>query len=468
MSMKQLSGLDAAFIHQESPRTPMHVSPVLIYGNSGDSSPGLTIDTLSQAFSACLTQSPVLRQKLLGLPMGVDEPYWVRDKNFNLAQHISEYELPRPGGWQQLKQLLARLHSQGLPMDRPLWHASLITGLDTIDGLPAGSSALMLKVHHAAIDGVSLARLIAGLHDSGRKISDVSTPDTQIAPDRVEMWNRANRKQWMRPLKLMSTVSRLIPAITKLRELHKPAELSSKTGHIKTRFNAEVTRTRVIGAVQIPLQALKSIKRGVRRVTLNDIAVSIVGGALRAYLQHHGELPSASLVCGAPVNLRRRDDSTGGNNIATMQIGLATDIADPVERLRAVHQYALLGKTKINTLGSGTVMDISDSVAPGVLAEGLRALSYASTRVSEIPVPFHVMISNVPGPATAEFLCGAPLHFLIGLGPIRHSMGLFHIVTHSADLYTISFTSCGAMMPDAEFYERCLHESYASLLAASV
>jgi diacylglycerol O-acyltransferase len=109
---------------------------------------------------------------------------------------------------------------------------------------------------------------------------------------------------------------------------------------------------------------------------LNDIALSVVGGALREYLLAHGELPETSLVFGAPINLRSRDDNSTGNKIATMQVGLATDLADPIERVRTVHQYALMG---INTLGTGSVMDTSDSVAPSLLAEGLRALSFAST-----------------------------------------------------------------------------------------
>jgi hypothetical protein len=102
-----------------------------------------------------------------------------------------------------------------------------------------------------------------------------------------------------------------------------------------------------------------------------------------------------------------------------------------------------------------------------MLAEGMRALSFASTRVSEMPVPFHVMVSNVPGPLEPIALHGAPLHSLIGLGPIRHSMGLFHVVSNSAEYFTISFTSCRSIMPDAEFYEQCLQESFWELLAAS-
>ena len=446
----------------------MHVSPVLIYGPRAGTSRSLDISAVRQTFRNSLQNSPILTQKLLSLPMGMDEPYWVNDEKFDLKQHIGECDVPPPGSWEQLKILLARLHAKGLNMDKPLWYAWFITGLDNIEGIAPGSSALMLKIHHAAIDGVSLAGLVAALHDGEANEANQPGIGQQGAPDHVAMWSRANLKHWTRPLKLASTVSRLIPAVSKLRELKKTAELSSSTKHSKTRFNGAVTQGRVIGTLQFPVQDLRAIKREVRRVTPNGIAVSIVGGALRKYLQAHGELPQASLVCGAPINLRSREDGTVGNKIATMQIGLATDIADPLERVRAVHQYALLGKARINILGTGTVMDISESVAPGVLAEGLRALSFASTRVSEMPVPFHVMISNVPGPSKPISLDGAPLYSLIGLGPIRHSMGLFHVVSNSAEIYTISFTSCRSIMPDAEFYERCLRESFEELLTAAL
>jgi len=444
----------------------MHVSPVLIYGVNKENGKGLLIDSVKEAFRDCLTHSPILTQKLVSLPMGMDEPYWVNDRAFNLEQHISEVKLPSPGSWQQLKSVLARVHANGLDMERPLWQASVITGLNDIKGLPSGSTAVVLKIHHAAIDGVSLALFIAALHDDKIPTGSAKTSAAQVPPDQIEMWNRANTKQWTRPIKLLHTIGKLIPAVSKLRELKTTGKMSSTIKHSKTRFNAEVTYGRVIGTAHIALQDLKTIKRVVRRVTLNDIAVAIVGGALRQYLMQHRELPNTSLVCGAPINLRSRGDGRIGNNIATMQVGLATDVADPVERVRAVHQYALMGKAKINTLGTGTVMDISDSLAPGLLAEGLRAISFASTRVSEIPVPFHVMISNVPGPIEPIALHGAPLQLLLGLGPIRHSMGLFHVVSNTAETYTITFTSCSSILPDADFYEQCLRESVAELMAA--
>jgi diacylglycerol O-acyltransferase len=464
--MNQLSGLDTAFILQESTYTPMHICPVLIYGPDETNQQTLSLSTIKQAFSNSLTTAPILTQKLLSLPLRVDEPYWTVDKNFSIDQHFNEQTLPSPGDWDQFKAVAANIHSKGLDLKRPLWHATLITGLDDITHLPKGSSAVVLKIHHAAVDGVSLSRLIATIHGDISNIITASPANTS-APNLVERWHRANFKNFNRPYKLMRTVSRLVPAMSKISPLKRTTALTSKTHHANTRFNTQVTPNRVIGSALLRFEDLKTIKRKVRRVTYNDIALSIVGGAIRLYLEHHNDLPKKSLVCGAPINLRQSNDSSTGNKIATMQVGLATDIANPVERLRAVHQYALIGKASINNLGTGTIMDISDSMAPGILAEGLKVLRYATT-VGDIPLPFHVIISNVPGPAKPISLDQHPLHWVIGLGPIRHSMGVFHVITRCADNHAISFTSCSSIMPDPTFYEQCLNTSAANLLDAAL
>lgn len=462
--MSQLSGLDAAFVHQESPATPMHVSPVLVYAPNPSTGQSLNLECLQTIFTQAIASIPFLTQKLKIVPLGMDEPYWRKDRDFDIDHHLSEQALPAPGDWSQLKHTLARLHADGLDMKRPLWHATLITGLDAIEDLPEDSAALMVKIHHAGIDGVSLARLIMTLHGEGGFDHETTVSTADI--DSLTVWNRATFKNWLRPIKLADTVSRLIPKVAKLNSADAPAQLNSTTNHDKTRFNVKLSKPRVVGSLRVSVDDFKRIKRSVGRVTYNDIAVSIVGGALRAYLLSKNELPETSLVCGAPVNLRSAGDHSSGNKIATMQIGLATDIDDPVDRLRAVHQYALIGKQRINTVGTGTIMDISDSFTPAALAEGLRALNFASTRIADIPVPFHVMISNVPGPRHSMALANHPLHSLFGFGPIRHTMGLFHVVTQTAQQYSISFVSCRSMLPDPGFYEQCLIDSAEALLAA--
>ncbi len=467
--MQQLSGLDAAFVHQESARTPMHISPVLIYQPAANGT--VELATITRQFAGVLHESPVFRRKLLRIPMGMDAPYWVDDRHFKLDNHIHEHTLDAPGDWQQLCELLARLHAKGLNMQRPLWEAWLISGLNHVEGLAEGSFALMLKIHHAAVDGMSLARMIGAIHAAGvDQQGDAKQDDWQPeAPDAMALWNNSNMRQMLRPLKFASTFRKLLPVVSKVRQQQQqPRDNPSTPTRTKTRFNAEVSRQRVVGAIRMDAHSLKTIRRVVRRVTFNDIAVSIVGGGLRKYLSAKGELPQDSLVCGAPVSLRNKgDDGAPGNKIVTMQIGLASDIADPVQRLRAVHQYALEGKAKIKALGAGTVMEISDSVAPAVLAETLRTVSFATRMRDNIPVPFHVMVSNVPGPREPLFLAGAELHSVLGLGPIRHTMGLFHIVTHSEQNYSVTFTSCRKILPDAAFYEQCLQDSFAELLTAT-
>jgi len=462
--VQQLSGLDAAFVTQESRETPMHVSAVLVYAPNSDTGDSMSVGTVISAFENVLAAVPFLTQKLKTLPMGMDEPYWVHDSRFELKQHVSVSSLGGKQDWGALKASLARLHAQGLNMKRPLWSANVITGLDKVEGIEQGSVVMMLKVHHACIDGVTLASMISNLHMGASDVAPASV--VKQHPDDYELWGRATLKSWSRPLKLADTVSKLIPGMSKVRELETPENLDSSVGNRRTRFNDRVSRNRVVGAVRIPIESVKQIKRFTRGVTFNDIAVSVVGGALRSYLLARGELPRKSMVCGAPVSLRTNSDKGSGNKLATMQVGLATDLVDPVARLRAVHQYAVHGKKKISALGSGTIMDISDSLAPVALAEGLRALNFASTRLADMPVPFHVMISNVPGPQQQMSIAEYPLQSLMGLGPVRHSMGLFHIVIQTATEQTISFASCYGMMPDPEAYEECLEKSVKELVNA--
>ena len=139
----------------------------------------------------------------------------------------------------------------------------------------------------------------------------------------------------------------------------------------------------------------------------------------------------------------------------------------PVERLRLIHRYAVAGKRQIDALGSGTVMDISDSLPPGVLAEGIRSMAWAR-RLVEIPVPFHTMVSNVPGPNTALHLGAAKLVVPLGLGPVRDNMGLFHIVSNSDSILSVSFSACSKLLPDGEFYQQCLRNAFAALLGRAL
>ena len=164
------------------------------------------------------------------------------------------------------------------------------------------------------------------------------------------------------------------------------------------------------------LAEVKAMRKALGDVTINDIVVAIVGGALRKYLLSKDELPADSLIAGAPVNVRsERNSESSGNQVSLMRISMATDIADPVERLQAIHDSAQQSKAFSNALGSSVMMDISEILIPQVLGWGFRAVTLAAARTAR-PMPCHVVISNVPGPQFPLYLAGARVHLMIGTG----------------------------------------------------
>jgi len=463
--MEQLSGLDAAFVHQDSSRTPMHVTSVLIYDTGEAKGGGINRAGLRRLVSRSLWQFPVFHRKLRRVAMDVDTPYWVDVAEPDLAYHLSVRAVTG-GDWDGFRNLLTELHRQRMDLTRPLWELVLVRGLDDLAGLPPRCEALVLKVHHSAIDGISLAAIIDAMHrESGP--AKPARPGALPAPDYLDIWARLNLNNLGRQLKFARTLGKLVPGMVRLRRVGTTVEDLPPVMSTRARFNDRVGGGRAVGSVIWMRQDFLSIRRGVRHVTLNDIALSIVSGALRRYLTHHGQLPARSLVAGVPINLRDPGAAAGsGNRIATMPVGLATTVADPVERLRLVHRYAVAGKRRIDALGTGTVMDISDSVSPNILAGGIRAMAQASV-MALAPVPFHTMVSNVPGPNMPLRLGDAELVVPFGYGPVRDNMGLFHIVSGSASRISLSFSACDRLMPDGDLYRQCLHSAFAELLDAS-
>jgi WS/DGAT/MGAT family acyltransferase len=224
----------------------------------------------------------------------------------------------------------------------------------------------------------------------------------------------------------------------------------------------------VTDALIMDLDQVKAIRRSVEGATVNDVMVCVVGGGLRKYLQSKDELPATTLSCTAPINIRsERNSSSSGNQVSNMTISLGTDIEDPMARLRAVNLSAMESKAFADALGTSVLMDVSEILAPQVLGWGMRAATLA-TASSNIPLPFNVVVSNVPGPQVTLYLAGARLDLIMGMGPLLHAMGLFHAVFSAVGRITINFLSCREMLPDPAFYQQCLREAFEELRAAAM
>ncbi len=469
--MQQLTEMDYMFVQQESNRTPMHITPVLIYEPRRKGG-RVRFKEILATFERNLHKSAIFRRKLVDRTMGLDMPWWIEDPDFDLEFHVRHIALPKPGDWRQFCILLARLHARGLDMTRPLWEAYVIEGLGGVEGLPKGSFAIMLKIHHSAIDGVSGAEIIAAIHSLTEEPESGPVSDDwegEREPSQAKLWSTAYANNLRRPLRFFGTVGNLVPAVNRVRELVAAEEESGREerGGARTPFNERVSTHRVTDAIIMDLTDIKRIKSGVEGATVNDVIVSIVGGAMRKYLQQRDALPENSLKCGAPINVRaERNQDSRGNEVGMMTIDMATTVGDALERLQTVVANTQSSKAYSSALGANVMMDISRSLAPSVLGMGFRAASLV-TLLGNINMPIQTVVSNVPGPQQSLYLAGARLCTLMGMGPLLDGMGLFHAVISGAGKISINFVSCREMLPDPDAYRECLQQAFDELLAAS-
>lgn len=471
--MEQLTEMDANFLAQESVETPMHISPVVVYDQSHRAGGKVRFKEILEVFRRSLHKSAIFRRKLAGGAMGLDTPYWVEDPDFDLEFHVRHIALPKPGDWRQFCILLSRLQSRGLDMQRPLWEAYVIEGLNRVEGLPDNSFAIMFKIHHSAIDGVSGAEIITALHSLTDEVLPPLEEDNwrgESDPSPWRVWSTAYLHNLKRPVKFVETLGTLVPAVIRAaRESGEDGEETRKPLTEKTRFNDRISSARVTDALIMDLDEVKGIRKALGgSMTINDIMVSVVGGGLRRYLDSKGELPADSMVAAAPVSVRaQRNAASKGNQVSMMGISMATDIADPVERLLAIHHSSEQSKAFSGRIGGSIMMDLSEMLIPSVMGWSFKAVSAAVIRSHAPVMPFHVVISNVPGPQFPMYLAGARVSLMMGLGPLLHMMGLFHAVLSGAGRIVINFVACREMMPDPEFYRECLAAAYAELLAAA-
>ena len=473
--MEQLGGQDASFLYFETPATHMHIGSVALYDQSSAPGGQVRFRDLVDNVRKRLHLAKCFRRRVVEVPLQLDHPYWLEDRHFDLEYHVRHIALPPPGDWRQLCRQSARLHSYPLDRAHPLWEMTVISGLEGIHEPSAGAFAVLLKVHHAAIDGATGAALTEAIHDQSPKPERVPLPDKIWAgepePSAPELMARTFGNNVLQPFRFAEVLSRTVPAMQRVAASVRNAELvghaASRMNVPRTRFNAPVTAHRVMDGRSYPLEAMGRIKRAVDGATINDAVLTVIGGALRRYLQAHDELPDMSLSAMAPINVRSADESVAeGNRVAAMTASLGTDIDDPVERLAAVRDGTRQSKALTDAIGARLMTDYSRFI-PAQLAS-LAARLYTSYGMAERALPaFNCVVSNVPGPQKPLYLAGAKLLRTHGLGPLFDGMGLIFPVFSYDGGITLSFTSCREMLPDPERLAEALDESFQSLSSAA-
>jgi WS/DGAT/MGAT family acyltransferase len=465
--VQQLTGIDASFLYFETPRSPGHIFSVYIYDPSTAPGGKVTFKGILDHYRRRLHVTRTFRQKLVTVPFGLDHPYWIEDADFDLEFHVRHIALPAPGDWRQLCIQIARLHSRPLDMSRPLWEATVIEGLDNVPGVPPGSFAVMQKIHHAAVDGVTLLEITSAVHDTAPD-ADRPPPDTtwrpEPEPSPLTLLTRAAVNNATRPGHFARVMGRTFPATQAVQRRVRRGELDAPAGSApRTRFNGEVTGHRVIDARRFDLAEIKRIKSAVPGATVNDAVLTLVGGALREYLSAKGELPDESLRVMVPISVRSAEQAgTAGNQVATMVALLGTDIADPLKRLEAVRASTSQSKAYSEAVGARSMSEFAEFLPGGLAALAARGAARFHMATRGTPV-VNCVVSNVPGPQVPLYFAGARLEFFFGGAAVVDGMGLLQGVTSYCGEVVLSVVSDRQIMPDPAVYADCLDQSYKDL-----
>ncbi len=419
--MKQLSGLDATFLHLETAEMPMHVGALNLYelplGHQGS-----FLTQLRQHMAERLPLAPVLRRRLWWMPLNLANPAWV-DADPDLAQHVVLVKLPKSAktgsGMAELEAVVGQLHAQRLDRSRPLWKFHLIEGLaPTAEGRKR--VGLYSQFHHAAVDGqaaVAVAQVLLDTAPEGRDLTLRPSKRSKVFKlGVVQMLRGAIANEAMQVAgiikNLPSTLGSLADAAGQalshtalLRGKGKPNAVSNLNLAPRTVFNQSITAQRSFAGTSLPLGQLKVLAKA-HEATLNDIVLLLCATALRRYLSKHATLPRKSLIAAVPISLRAPGDTTADTQASMGFVSLGTHIADMGQRLAHVKAATRSMKETMGSLKNVLPTDYPSIGMPWLL-EAAAAL-YGRAKVADrIPQLSNVTISNVPGPPVALYLAGA-------------------------------------------------------------
>lgn len=474
--MIELSAQDATFLAMDSPNSPWNGGIVLVYDRPAGAA-GMTFQDVVDHFQARLHLVDVLRLKLMRTPGNLARPFWVEDQNLDLEFHMRNIALPPPGDWRQFCLQVCRLIARPLDLTRPPWELYMIEGLDAIERFSKGSFALVLKVHHAALDGRAFLAIMGVLHSLDPKAvappPPEEAPEFEAEPSAVGLLVRAGIKAVRTPLAASRTLGHAWPG---LRQVALPAllqrlrgESEPSKGTPETRFNGPITPHRSWGACFFDLADTKAIRAAVEGATVHDIAVSVFGGALRTYLGERGELPTDPMKTAIMIDVRGAGDHAAlGNQLSGMFATLATDLADPLARLAAVRASTLAAKTAAAKLGARDVAGLLDLLPEAIRSPTMKLVLAAGNRSGRgLFSQFNTAVTGMAGPPKPLYLGGTQLTHVIGFGPLVDGLGLINIQMSYNGEFVMTFTADRDAMPDPQRYEECIYQAFDELQRAA-
>lgn len=459
--MQRLAAQDAAFLYAEVPTAPMHVSLLSTFDAPPEGAP---FDMVRQQLQARLARLPLLRRRVVPVPLALHHPVLVEDPAFDLDAHVRCRAVPSPGGPAELAAVASELVAQPLDRSRPLWE------LHVLEGLEDGAFAILTKLHHAVVDGVSGIELMSTL------LTPQPTPPAPVLegdpwqpeplPSDARLSADAAADLVRHPLRLTTAVVRESRArMGRLARLT-PGIAPMPVVAPRSRLNAALTARRSVALQPLSLPDIRSVKTAFG-TSVNDVVLAVVGGALRSSLLADGALPRTSLVAMVPVSTRQPGaGSSYGNQVSAIIVPLGTDVDDPVARLRGIRAATSSAKELHAAVAAPELMDWSVVAGPAVMM--LAARLYSATPLSDLArPPFNLVVSNVPGPREPLYCGTAQMRSLHPFGPLGEGLGLNVSLVSYGDSVDVGLIACPDVVPDVDRIGLGLVRELEALVAAA-
>ena len=455
----------AGFLLAENRNMPMHVAGLHLFEKPEGAGRGYARQMFEQMRDEKEIAPLFLKHPYRSLRTGA-QLVWKEDDQFDIEHHLRHSALPKPGRVRELLELVSRLHSTRLAWERPLWESHVI------EGLRDGRVAMYHKIHHALVDGVSAMRLLAsvmttdpdkrdmpapwGKQESagkrGKPSPDLSLSDVPMSALRTALGITAEAAGM--PSALIRTLNKSVRNETSSLSLYAP----------RTMFNQQITGSRRFAAQNWPIERLRGIGKATG-TTMNDVVMAMCSGAVRTYLQELDALPEAPLVAMVPVGLNAKQSHVasgeGGNAVGAVMVQLATDHADPADRLTSIHRSMKDGKEALSSMTPVQIVAMSAlGQAPAILTPMLRMQGI-------VRPPYNLIISNVPGPRTTHYWNGAKL---VGTYPVSipiNGMALNITCTSYDGRMMFGLTGCRRTVPHLQRMLTHLDDEVAALEKAA-
>lgn len=457
--MERLDAADSWYLYLETPTVHLHVVGVVVIDPTTAPGGSLSFRQLRRHVARRFHQIASLRRRLVEVPLGIDHPVWIEDPDFDLDDHLHHHVLSRPGE-DHLAEWVGRFCSQQLDRAKPLWD------MVYVEGVAPDRAALVTKMHHTIVDGISGLSVMSALLDlepePGYPEPEIDwRPDPVPSPVESAIDATVDRlRDPLRPLRAMVRTGRSAMGITRAgveARLGGGERAAGPLNAPRTPFNATLTSRRSVAFGTASLADIKAVKNAFG-VTVNDVVLAACTHGLRSYLERCGSLPARPLVCSVPVSVHRRPGeedhgheahAAATNRVSNMFVHLPVHLDDPVDQLRAVHAGASSAKQVQDVLDPGTIGDVVDLIPPPLFHLGASAWSRLGVS-DRVPPVHNLIVSNVRGAPVPLYLAGARVIGLYPFGPLMEGTALNVTVLSIEDEMCIGLISCPELVPDLE------------------